>query len=82
MRKICTCHSQVVSKSFTLKKKRMFFNHSDRVKDSVAESIHYVLNHNSFQMSCELTHFTSNSEFEFKELLRENDGINVNSTQK
>ena len=33
MRKICTCHSQVVSKSFTLKKKRMFFNHSDRVKD-------------------------------------------------
>ena len=27
-------------------------------------------------MSCELTHFTSNSEFEFKELLRENDGIN------
>ena len=49
---------------------------------SVAESIHYELNHNSFQMSCELTHFTSNSEFEFKELLRENDGINVNSTQK
>ena len=49
---------------------------------SVAESIHYELNHNSFQMSCELTHFTSNSEFEFKELLSENDGINVNSTQK
>ena len=49
---------------------------------SVAESIHYELNHNSFQMSCELTHFTSNSEFEFKELLRENDGINVNSAQK
>ena len=42
----------------------------------------YELNHNSFQMSCELTHFISNSEFEFKELLRENDGINVNSTQK
>ena len=48
----------------------------------VVKSIHYELNHNSFQMSCEFTHFTSNSEFEFKELLRENDGINVNSTQK
>ena len=52
------------------------------MRNSVAESIHYELNHNSFQMSCELTHFTGNSEFEFKELSRENDGINVNSTQK
>ena len=41
------------------------------VFSSVAESIHYELTHNSFEMSCELTHFTNNSEYEFKELLME-----------